>query len=283
MLARKFGFADRMFKNIQVENGAVSAEDILREINRGGWSTGYCGQSPERLKAHMRNQAKFDLVTLQGARRMIPKSAESTTVCRGRAGERRNSSIPGTPILYNTSLPVKEGGGTFRARFGVERVVKRKVMENGQEVEREEHDNLLAEGSYSVGSEIKDGYPEFTLGVLKKLGWDKDLTAEEMRNHPAGESHQSRCRVLGDRPFGWNPARGDRAWLLALRQRQSAHDRLEPARSDPRAPGTDLHSAARSRRQISDLAGRHAVPRAEYRLHRAEGRRRQGHRRNSSR
>jgi formate dehydrogenase major subunit len=37
MLARKFGFADRMFKNIKVENGRVSAEDILREINRGGW------------------------------------------------------------------------------------------------------------------------------------------------------------------------------------------------------------------------------------------------------
>ncbi len=53
-------------------------------------------------------------------------------------------------------------------------------MENGQEVEKEEHDNLLAEGSYSVGSEIKDGYPEFTLAVLKKLGWDKDLTAQEM-------------------------------------------------------------------------------------------------------
>jgi formate dehydrogenase major subunit len=87
---------------------------------------------------------------------------------------------PGTPILYNTNLPVKEGGGTFRARFGVERIVKRKVMENGQEVEKEEHDNLLAEGSYSAGSEIKDGYPEFTLGVLKKLGWDKDLTAPEM-------------------------------------------------------------------------------------------------------
>src|SRR4029434_8184429 len=87
---------------------------------------------------------------------------------------------PGSGILYNTNLPVKDGGGTFRARFGVERVVKRKVMENGQEVEKEEHDNLLAEGSYSVGSEIQDGYPEFTLGVLKKLGWDKDLTAKEM-------------------------------------------------------------------------------------------------------
>src|SRR5947199_10723202 len=53
-------------------------------------------------------------------------------------------------------------------------------MENGQEVEKEEHDNLLSEGSYSAGSEIRDGYPEFTLGVLKKLGWDKDLTASEM-------------------------------------------------------------------------------------------------------
>ena len=39
--------------------------------------------------------------------------------------------------------------------------------------------NLLAEGSYSLGSEIKDGYPEFTFGVLKKLGWDADLTEAE--------------------------------------------------------------------------------------------------------
>jgi formate dehydrogenase major subunit len=83
-------------------------------------------------------------------------------------------------LLYNTNLSVADGGGTFRARFGVERVVKRKVVENGQEIEKEVHENLLAEGSYSLGSEIKDGYPEFTLGVLKKLGWDKDLTAEEM-------------------------------------------------------------------------------------------------------
>src|SRR5260370_6245991 len=52
MLAKKLGCADKMFKNIKVENGAVSAEDILREINRGGWSTGYSAQAPLRLKAH---------------------------------------------------------------------------------------------------------------------------------------------------------------------------------------------------------------------------------------
>src|SRR6202008_2416108 len=71
---------------------------------------------------------------------------------------------PGSPILYNTNLPVRDGGGTFRARFGVER--------NGA--------TLLAEGSYSQDSEIKDGYPEFTLGVLKKLGWDMELTPQEL-------------------------------------------------------------------------------------------------------
>jgi formate dehydrogenase major subunit len=39
---------------------------------------------------------------------------------------------------------------------------------------------MLAEGVASEGSEIKDGYPEFTYGVLKKLGWDGDLTPEEL-------------------------------------------------------------------------------------------------------
>jgi formate dehydrogenase major subunit len=179
LLAKKFGFADEMFKNIKVENGVVSAEDILREINRGGWSTGYCGQSPERLKAHMRNQAKFDLVTLRAPKDDPEVGGDYYGLpwpCWGTPEFRH----PGSGILYNTNLPVKEGGGTFRARFGVERVVKRKVMQNGQEVEKEEHENLLSSGSYSVGSEIQDGYPEFTLGVLKKLGWDKDLSASEM-------------------------------------------------------------------------------------------------------
>ena len=68
-LAVKLGFADKMFKNIKVENNVPVAEDILREINRGGWSTGYCGQSPERLKMHMANQKDFDLVTLRAAGR----------------------------------------------------------------------------------------------------------------------------------------------------------------------------------------------------------------------
>ena len=161
LLARKLGFADQLFKNIKVVNNLPSAEDLLREINRGGWSTGYTGQSPERLKLHRDHQKDFDLVTLRA----------SAGPCKGEyyglpwpCWGTPELKHPGTPTLYNTSLHVKDGGGTFRARFGVER--------NGA--------TLLAEGSYSAGSEIRDGYPEFTMAVLKKLGWDKDLTPQEL-------------------------------------------------------------------------------------------------------
>jgi formate dehydrogenase major subunit len=179
LLAKKLGFADQMFKNIKVENNKPLAEDILREINRGGFSTGYCGQSPERLKAHMKNQHKFDLVSLRAPKDDPEVGGDYYGLpwpCWGKPEIRH----PGTHQLYNTHLHVKDGGGTFRARFGVERVIKTKVMEGGQEVEKETRHNLLAEGSYSLGSEITDGYPEFTYGVLKKLGWDKDLKPEEL-------------------------------------------------------------------------------------------------------
>jgi formate dehydrogenase major subunit len=172
-LAVKLGFADRMFKNIKVENNVPVAEDILREINRGGWSTGYCGQSPERLKLHMANQKDFNLVSLRAADGPCKGDYYGLPwPCWGTPELKH----PGTHTLYNTNLHVMEGGGTFRARFGVERVVKTK---DAQGVEQEVRHNLLAEGSYSVGSEIRDGYPEFTYGVLKKLGWDKDLREVE--------------------------------------------------------------------------------------------------------
>jgi formate dehydrogenase major subunit len=185
MLAKKLGFDDRMFKNIKVENGAVVAEDILREINRGGWSTGYTGQSPERLKIHMANQKDFDLVSLRAADG--PAKGDYYGLpwpCWGTPELKH----PGTHQLYNTNLHVMDGGGTFRARFGVEREEKlpdgttRKV-------------SMLSDGSYSKDSEIKDGYPEFTYGVLKKLGWDGDLRPEELAviqriggNNPDGVS-----------------------------------------------------------------------------------------------
>ena len=112
MLARKLGFADKLFKNIQVQNGAVLAEDILREINRGGWSTGYCGQSPERLKAHMRNQSKFDLVTMR-APKDDPEVGGIITGCRGPAGERRSSDIQARRCCTTPICPSRKAAAHF--------------------------------------------------------------------------------------------------------------------------------------------------------------------------
>ncbi|RZO77629.1 MAG: formate dehydrogenase, partial [Litorivicinaceae bacterium] len=160
LFADKFGFSDRLFRNIKVEGDEPLIEDITREINRGMWTIGYTGQSPERIKAHMANQHTFDKTTLQavggpcdGDFYGMPWPSWGTP----------EMNHPGTPNLYDMSRPVSKGGLTFRARFGVER--------NGE--------NLLAEGVYSQGSEIKDGYPEFTMQMLMDLGWDKDLTAKE--------------------------------------------------------------------------------------------------------
>ena len=183
-MAKRLGFADKMFKNIKLVKGKFGdepeAESILREINRGGFSTGYCGQSPERLKAHMKNQAKFDIVTLRAAADVPEVGGDYYGLpwpCWGKPEHKH----PGSPILYNTTMAVKDGGGTFRARFGVERVIKSKTKDaEGKEVETETRQNMLAEGVYSKDSELKDGYPEFNYGVLKKLGWDKDLSSEEL-------------------------------------------------------------------------------------------------------
>jgi formate dehydrogenase major subunit len=161
LFAEKFGFHDRMFRNIAIEeNGEPNIEDVTREFNRGMWTIGYTGQSPERLKLHMANQHTFDKTTL----RAVGGPADGDTYglpwpCWGTP----EMNHPGTHVLYDMSKPVSEGGLTFRARFGVER----------------DGENLLAEGVYSANSELQDGYPEFTMQMLMDLGWDADLTEAE--------------------------------------------------------------------------------------------------------
>ena len=172
-LADKLGFARELNKNYKMVPGKAGllepeVESILREINKSCWTVGYTGQSPERLKAHMRNMHVFDVKTLQ-ARGGIDKATGYKLdgdyfglpwPCYG-APELKH---PGSPNLYDTSKSLMEGGGNFRANFGVER----------------DGVSLLAEdGSFSKGAEIATGYPEFDHTLLKKLGWWNDLTPVE--------------------------------------------------------------------------------------------------------
>ncbi|GKW48018.1 molybdopterin-dependent oxidoreductase [Halomonas sp. NCCP-2165] len=160
LLARKLGFAEELFKHIRVEGTEPVIEDITREFNRGMWTVGYTGQSPERLKAHQQNWHTFSFRTLRAEGG--PADGDYYGLpwpCWGTA----EMHHPGTPILYDTSKPVSEGGLTFRARFGIEH--------NGE--------NILADGVFSRDSDLNDGYPEFTAQMLKDLGWWNELTAEE--------------------------------------------------------------------------------------------------------
>jgi len=172
-LAQKLGFGKEFVARIKLVKGKggmdePDIEDALREINRGTWTIGYTGQTPERLQAHMRNMQVFDVKTL---RAKGGKDAKTGYVldgdyfglpwpCYGN-GDLKH---PGSPNLYQTSRHVMEGGGNFRANFGVER----------------DGVNLLAEdGSHSVGADITTGYPEFDHVLLKKLGWWDELTDAE--------------------------------------------------------------------------------------------------------
>ncbi len=178
-MAVKLGFGDqflgkrdgkqnlRLVKNKGGEE--PSMEDVLRnEINKGAWTIGYTGQSPERLQAHMRNMHVFDVKTLRAKGGKDAKTGYDLTgdyfglpwPCYGTAAIKH----PGSPNLYDNSKHVMDGGGCFRALFGVEK----------------DGVNLLAEdGSYPKGGDITTGYPQFDHVLLKKLGWWDELTDEE--------------------------------------------------------------------------------------------------------
>jgi formate dehydrogenase major subunit len=169
--AERLGFGEQLSKNYKmipvnrhgIEWHEPEPESILREINRGMWTIGYTGQSPERLKAHMKNQHTFDVKTLKavggpcdGDYYGLPWPCWGTPELKH----------PGTPNLYQTSRHVMDGGGNFRANWGVER--------DGVSL-------LAAEGSYSKGADIHGGYPEFDSVLMKKLGWWDELTDDEKK------------------------------------------------------------------------------------------------------
>jgi formate dehydrogenase major subunit len=172
-LAEKFGYGKEFTAKIKLVKGKggmlePDMEDTLREVNRGTWTIGYTGQSPERLQAHMRNQHVFDVKTL---RAKGGKDAKTGYVLDGDyyglpwpCWGNPELKHPGSPNLYNFTRHIKDGGCNFRARFGTEY----------------KGTNLLAgDGAHSVGAEITTGYPEFDDKMLKKLGWWEDLTEAE--------------------------------------------------------------------------------------------------------
>ncbi len=207
-LAKKLGFGDQLVKNYKMQKvkgqDEPVPEDILREINRSVWTIGYTGQSPERLKAHMRNMHVFDVNTLRAKGGVDKETGYKLDgeyfglpwPCYGTPEMKH----PGTHILYNTGQHVMEGGGNFRANFGVER--------EGQSL-------LAGDGSHSKGADITTGYPEFDHLLLKKLGWWDELSDDEKKKaegknwktDPTGAIIRVAMKNHGCHPFGNAKAR----------------------------------------------------------------------------
>ena len=180
-LAQKLGFADQFIgkkdgkQNLRVVKSKSGEEPVIEDVtrnetNKGTWTIGYTGQSPERMQAHMRNMHVFDVKSLRARGGTDAKTGYDLTgdyfgmpwPCYGAPGLKH----PGTPNLYNTHLHPMDGGHAFRALFGVEK----------------DGVNLLAEdGVHNKGSDITTGYPQFDHVLLKKLGWWDELTDDEKK------------------------------------------------------------------------------------------------------
>ncbi|MGB3068331.1 MAG: formate dehydrogenase subunit alpha [Ottowia sp.] len=207
-LAEKLGFAKELVKNYKMQKikgmDEPVPEDILREVNKCVWTIGYTGQSPERLKAHMRNMNVFDVKTLRAKGGIDKETGYSLDgdyfglpwPCWGTPELKH----PGTANLYDTSQHVMDGGGNFRANFGVER--------DGVSL-------LAADGSFSKGADLTTGYPEFDHILLKKLGWWGELSEAEQKaadgknwkTDPTGAIIRVTMKNHGCHPFGNAKAR----------------------------------------------------------------------------
>ncbi len=156
----RLGFADKFYKNIK-----QVPEDITRELGKGSLTIGYNGQTPERIKRHMENWHTFDIDTLQA------KGGPCDGEYYGLPWPCWTEEHPGTPILYDISRPVSEGGLPFRNRFGVSKTYDMSGREENQ---------LAGEGSCNPGSEINGGYPEFK-DVVPGTNWKTDLSQKTIK------------------------------------------------------------------------------------------------------
>jgi hypothetical protein len=152
-LADKLGFGKELVKNYKMQKvkgmDEPVPEDILREINKSNWTIGYTGQSPERLKAHMRLMGSFDVKTLKAKGSVKDKETGYDIEgdyfglpwpCYGTPELKH----PGSPNLYDTTKHVMDGGGCFRANFGVEKDGVNLLAEDGSCIRRLGHHHRLS-------------------------------------------------------------------------------------------------------------------------------------------
>ena len=207
-LAKRLGFGDQMFKNIEIKDGAAQPprSSCARSTAAAGSHRLYRPVAGAAEAAHgpPGQISTWPRCAAGRARRWRATTYGLPWPCWGTPEMKH----PGTHILYNTNLHVKDGGGTFRARFGVER--------DGQ--------TLLAEGSLVQGLRDRGRLSRVHRGGAEAARLVRRADRREKAGDRAHRRRQHGPRLLVDRPVGRHHPRRDGARL----RRPSATPRRGP-------------------------------------------------------
>lgn len=110
-LAKKLGFYDELVRALGDGKGNFKwPEDATREYTSAIRTIGLQGITPERLKAQSENWHMFDTKTLRGSGPFKGEYYGLPWPCW-------SEKHTGTPVMYDTSIPVSEGGMGFRLNW----------------------------------------------------------------------------------------------------------------------------------------------------------------------
>ncbi len=258
--AKKFGWEKDFTKNYKIVKpdpnkfDEPEPESILREINKGVWTIGYTGQSPERLKLHMKNMNTFDVKTLRA--KGGPCDGDFFGLpwpCYGTPELKH----PGSPNLYNTSV-LDDGRRRLLPRQLRRRARRREPARRGRFV--------------SEGRRPHDRLPR----ARPRADEEARVLGRAHRRREEGRRGQE----LEDRPLRRDDPRvHEEPRQPSVRQRQGARDRLELPRRHSAAPRATLFQPSGPRRQVPDARRQEGVlAAADAVQERAAGQSREGRR-----
>ena len=202
--AKKFGFDKEFVKNYKLRQarrqqvrGARTGVDPARD-QRGHLDDRL--HRPVARAAQAAHEEHGDLRREDAARQGRPVRRRLLRPAVAVLRQRRRSSTPARRTSTTRDVTMMDGGGCFRANFGVE---------------RDGVDLLAEDGSHPKGCDLTTGYPEFDHVLLKKLGLvgrahrrrEEGGRGQELEDRPLGRHSSAFMMKHGCHPFGNAKAR----------------------------------------------------------------------------
>ena len=150
-------------------------DDATTELTQSIRSIGLQGMSPERLKAHQENWHMFDKVTLEGSGPFKGDYYGLPWPCW-------SDKHPGTPVMYNDSIPVMRGGMGFRVNWGVtspdgQSMLTNRTLPNAKY--QGGHAPISAANAESLGIKLTEEEKQAIAGTTFAMGIGNNILVEK--------------------------------------------------------------------------------------------------------